>query len=52
MFDYYSVDETALKTMIRANPGLVLIKGGTVIDMWHYNDIPTFEEVNKTYLNK
>lgn len=52
MFPYYFCDGTALKTIIRSNPGLVLMKGGTVIDMWHYNDFPTFEEVNQKYLKK
>jgi len=39
-FDFCFTDETALKTMIRANPGLVLLKDGIVIGMWHYNDFP------------
>lgn len=52
MFDYYNTDETQLKTMVRSNPGLMLIKQGVVTDMWHYNDLPDFETVNKTYLKK
>jgi uncharacterized membrane protein YphA (DoxX/SURF4 family) len=50
MFKYYSTDMTTLKTMIRSNPGLMLLKKGTVQAMWHYNDFPTFDEVKKNYL--
>jgi uncharacterized membrane protein YphA (DoxX/SURF4 family) len=49
MYPFYLCDATPLKTMIRSNPGLMLIKNGTVIDMWHYNDIPSFEEVALKY---
>ncbi len=52
MFPYYFCDGTTLKTIIRSNPGLVLLKQGTVVDMWHYNDFPSFDEVNKKYLKK
>jgi hypothetical protein len=45
MFDYYFCDATTLKTIIRSNPGLVLMKKGTVTDMWHFNDFPDFDEV-------
>ena len=39
-FNFYFMDETTLKTIIRADPGLVLLKHGTVLGMWHYNDFP------------
>ncbi len=52
MFEYYRCDETALKTMIRSNPGLMLLKKGTVTAMWHYNDFPTFDEVKTKWLGK
>lgn len=49
MFDFYFCDAIPLKTMIRSNPGLMLIKNATVIDMWHYNDLPGFNKVNEKY---
>jgi uncharacterized membrane protein YphA (DoxX/SURF4 family) len=50
MLDFYNVDETTLKTMIRSNPGIMLLKQGTVVAMWHHNDIPDFNEVKEKYL--
>ena len=49
-YPIHSCDEKVLKTIVRANPGMVLMKEGVVIDKWHYNDIPTFEELEKKYL--
>lgn len=40
MLSYLQADETLLKTIIRSNPGLVLLYDGTVAGKWHYNDLP------------
>ncbi|WP_046758296.1 BT_3928 family protein [Kordia jejudonensis] len=41
-FEFYLTDETALKTIIRSNPGVLKLEKGTIIDKAHYND---FENV-------
>ncbi len=38
-------DETTLKTIVRSNPGLLLIKDGTIIRKWSHNDLPTAENL-------
>ncbi len=44
---YFYADATVLKAMIRSNPGLMLLRDGTVLGKWHYNDMPTAEEARK-----
>ncbi|HAP72062.1 MAG TPA: DoxX family protein, partial [Cryomorphaceae bacterium] len=33
-------DETTLKTMVRSNPGWVVLQNGRVTAKYHYNDTP------------
>jgi len=50
LFPIFQNDEKALKTILRSNPGLVLIKDGVVLDKWHFNDFPSVEKLQKKYL--
>ena len=42
---HYYADATVLKTIIRSNPGIVLLEDGTVRSKWHFNDLPTLTEL-------
>ncbi len=48
-FPFYYADQVVLKTMIRSNPGIMLMKGSTVVGMWHNNATPSFEKLNKKF---
>ncbi|MBC8456523.1 MAG: DoxX family protein [Deltaproteobacteria bacterium] len=50
-FAFYNSDDAVLKSMIRSNPGLILLKDGVVIKKWHYNDFPEWEEVREKYID-
>ncbi|MFS4417193.1 BT_3928 family protein [Maribacter sp. 2307ULW6-5] len=38
-FDFYFTDETTLKTIVRSNPGVLVLERGTVVQKVHYNDL-------------
>ena len=44
-YPFCLTDETTLKTIIRSNPGLLLIKDGTIIRKWSHNDLPEPDEL-------
>jgi uncharacterized membrane protein YphA (DoxX/SURF4 family) len=38
-FDFYFCDQTTLKTIERANPSILMLQKGTIVQKVHYNDI-------------
>tara|TARA_B100000989_G_scaffold290313_1_gene263295 strand:- start:73 stop:864 length:792 start_codon:yes stop_codon:yes gene_type:complete len=42
-FAFYTCDETALKTIVRSNPGLIVLEKGTIKAKKHFND---FDNLN------
>lgn len=38
---FYNTDETTLKTIVRSNPGVLILEKGTIKQKWHYNTVPT-----------
>jgi uncharacterized membrane protein YphA (DoxX/SURF4 family) len=44
-YPIYNMDETTLKTMIRANPGIMIIQAGTILGKWHHKQLKKLRDI-------
>jgi len=47
VFGFSKRDKKAMKTIVRSNPGIVLLKDGIIKGKWHHNNTPTVEELRE-----
>ena len=47
---YGMADDILLKTIVRSNPGIVLMNKGVLVNKWHYEQLPSYENVKSEYL--
>jgi uncharacterized membrane protein YphA (DoxX/SURF4 family) len=52
VFEIFYADDVPLKEMVRANPGILLLKNGTIINKWHYHSMPNYDELVKKYFQQ
>ncbi|MNK24360.1 hypothetical protein D3C87_426650 [compost metagenome] len=50
--EIFYADLIPLKSMVRANPGVLLLKGGNVVGKWHYNNFPDAKTIEDKFLSK
>jgi uncharacterized membrane protein YphA (DoxX/SURF4 family) len=50
--EVFYADAVPLKSMVRANPGVLLLKNGVIINKWHYHNLPSFDELTEKYFTK
>src|SRR5690606_10625898 len=51
VMEILNVDAVPLKSMVRSNPGVLLMENGYVKNKWHYNTFPKYETLEKKIMN-
>jgi len=46
-YTYYNMDAIPLKSMVRSNPGIMLMKKNTIVKKWSSYNLPSYEVVKK-----
>lgn len=50
IYQVYNTDATPLKTIMRSNPGLLILKKGIIVGKYHYHELTTYEALKKSVL--
>lgn len=50
--EVFYADAVPLKSMVRANPGLMLLKDGVIVDKWPASALPTYNHLAEKYFSK
>lgn len=45
----YVGDDILLKTIVRSNPGVVLLQDGIITKKWHYRKLPEFDQIKQKH---
>lgn len=45
-YEFMAGDEIMLKTIVRSNPGFMLVKNGIILGKWAYRDFPLLEQLD------
>jgi len=51
-FEFYNTDDVQLKMLVRANPGVVLVKDGVIMGKWSSHNLPTVNDMYKILLKQ
>lgn len=43
---YFFTDDTAIETMLRSNPGFILLKDAVVLGKWHYRNADDIQDID------
>ena len=49
VMEVFYADGIPLKSMVRANPGVLFLKNGVVINKWHFRSMPSYDELVERY---
>lgn len=49
-YNFFTADDVMIKTIMRSNPGVLLMKNGQIIHKWHYRQLPDYEEIKAKYM--
>lgn len=52
MLEFFYADAVPLKSMVRSNPGLILMKNGVVIKKWPASQLPDYKELETSYFSQ
>ncbi|RZK59587.1 MAG: DoxX family protein, partial [Pedobacter sp.] len=50
--EVFYADAVPLKSMVRANPGVLLLKNGVIVNKWHFRTLPSFDKLSEKYFSK